>query len=56
MAPHRNSRGMYFEMPIWQIVMHVVNHGNYHRGQVSRLMREAGFTPPSTDLIIFYRL
>lgn len=54
-APHRNSRGDLFEMPVWQIVMHVANHGAHHRGQVVKQMRDAGFTPPPTDLIVFYR-
>ena len=55
MAPHRNSRGERFEMPVWQIVMHVANHGTHHRGQVIKQMRDAGHTPPPTDLILFYR-
>jgi uncharacterized damage-inducible protein DinB len=42
-------------MPTWQIVMHVVNHGSYHRGQVATLLRQSGLTPPATDLILFYR-
>jgi uncharacterized damage-inducible protein DinB len=55
MVPHRDSRGNSHELPAWQIVMHVVNHGSYHRGQATRLMREAGITPPATDLVIYYR-
>jgi uncharacterized damage-inducible protein DinB len=55
MAPHRTSLGERIEMPIWQIAMHVVNHGSHHRGQVSMQMRQAGHAPPPTDLIIFYR-
>ena len=54
-VPHEDSRGNGYEMPAWQIVMHVVNHGSYHRGQVTLLMRKAGLIPPPTDLIAFYR-
>jgi uncharacterized damage-inducible protein DinB len=40
----------------WRLVQHVVNHGSYHRGQVTTLLRQAGVAPPkSTDLITFYR-
>ncbi len=40
----------------WQIVQHVVNHGTYHRGQVTTMMRQLGAQPPqATDLIAFYR-
>jgi uncharacterized damage-inducible protein DinB len=38
------------------MVQHVVNHGTYHRGQVTTLLRQLGAAPPkSTDLITFYR-
>jgi uncharacterized damage-inducible protein DinB len=41
---------------LWQMLQHVVNHGSYHRGQVTTLLRQLGATPPkSTDLIGFYR-
>lgn len=39
-----------------QMVQHVVNHGTYHRGQVTTMLRQLGAAPPkSTDLIAFYR-
>ena len=39
-----------------QMLQHVVNHGTYHRGQVTTLLRQLGAAPPkSTDLITFYR-
>jgi uncharacterized damage-inducible protein DinB len=42
--------------PFWQMLQHVVNHGSYHRGQVTTLLRQLGAAPPkSLDLIAFYR-
>jgi uncharacterized damage-inducible protein DinB len=42
--------------PFWQMLVHVVNHGSYHRGQVTTLLRQLGVPPPkSTDMIAFYR-
>ena len=39
-----------------QMVQHVVNHGSYHRGQVTTLLRQLGAAPPaSTDFITFFR-
>lgn len=55
LIPHRNLQGEPFRMPVWQIVLHVVNHGSYHRGQIAAALRAAGFAPPDTDLIIWYR-
>jgi len=40
---------------VQDVFAHVVNHASYHRGQVIYLIRECGFTPPATDLIIFAR-
>jgi uncharacterized damage-inducible protein DinB len=42
--------------PFWQMLVHVVNHGSYHRGQVTTLMRQLGAHPPKpTDMIAFFR-
>ena len=42
--------------PVWQMVQHMVNHGSYHRGQVTTLLRQLGAAPAqSMDLIRFYR-
>jgi uncharacterized damage-inducible protein DinB len=41
--------------PLWQSMQHVVNHGTYHRGQVTTLLRQLGAQPISTDLMHFYR-
>ncbi len=39
-----------------QMVQHVVNHGTYHRGQVTTMLRQLGVAPAkSLDLITFYR-
>jgi uncharacterized damage-inducible protein DinB len=38
----------------WEIVLHVVNHGTHHRGQVSGFLRTLGHTPPQLDLIRYY--
>lgn len=39
----------------WQNLQHLVNHGTYHRGQITSMIRQLGGTPVSTDLIAFYR-
>jgi uncharacterized damage-inducible protein DinB len=38
------------------MVQHVVNHGSYHRGQLTTMFRQLGATPAkSMDLIGYYR-
>jgi uncharacterized damage-inducible protein DinB len=42
--------------PLWQMVVHVVNHATYHRGQATTLLRQLGAVPPkSTDMIAWFR-
>jgi uncharacterized damage-inducible protein DinB len=38
----------------WQMFQHVVNHGTYHRGQVTMMLKLLGAKPVGTDLIVFY--
>jgi len=38
-----------------QMFRHLINHSSYHRGQIVTFLRQLGATPPSTDLILFYR-
>ena len=52
---YKDLKGNPYETPLWQIVLHVVNHGTHHRGQVSGFLRALGHTPPPVDLIAYYR-
>jgi len=52
---YQNLKGDSFQTPIWQVVLHVVNHGTHHRGQVAGFLRSMGHTPPVLDLIAYYR-
>ncbi|MGA3314924.1 MAG: DinB family protein [Candidatus Korobacteraceae bacterium] len=52
---YKSAKGDAFVTPIWQIVLHVVNHGTHHRGQASGFMRAMGHIPPSLELTAFYR-
>jgi uncharacterized damage-inducible protein DinB len=52
---YTDARGNPHRTPQWQIVLHVVNHGTHHRGQVSGFLRAMGKTPPPLDLMAFYR-
>jgi uncharacterized damage-inducible protein DinB len=44
-----------YKNPLWQSMQHVVNHGTYHRGQVTTMLRQHGAQPILTDLMHFYR-
>ena len=46
-----NSKGESWTSRVDDILLHVITHSAYHRGQVARDMRAAGLTPAYTDFI-----
>ena len=44
-----------YSNPLWQSMQHLVNHGTYHRGQVTTMLRQLDAKPILTDLMHFYR-
>ena len=48
---YKNSKGESWSNSIRDILMHVVMHSAYHRGQIATAMRAAGHTPAYTDFI-----
>jgi len=52
---YQDMRGNPWRQPLGQLVLHVVNHGTHHRGQVSGFLRAMGHVPPKLDLVTYYR-
>jgi uncharacterized damage-inducible protein DinB len=52
---YKNSVGLAFESTIEDMLLHVVLHGCYHRGQVALVVRGAGAEPAPTDYIAWVR-
>lgn len=48
---YKNSRGEPWSSREDDIMLHVVTHSAYHRGQIAADMRAAGITPAYTDYI-----
>jgi uncharacterized damage-inducible protein DinB len=53
---YRSTEGKQYSNVLSDMLLHVVNHSSYHRGQIATLLRQAGAVPKSTDLILFTRL
>ena len=53
---YRLLSGQPGKSPFGGMVQHVVNHGTYHRGQITTMFRQMGLAAPkSTDFITFIR-
>ena len=48
---YKNSKGQPWTSSIQDILMHVVMHSAYHRGQIATDMRDSGHEPAYTDFI-----
>lgn len=55
LVSYRNSAGLTFSNSIADILLHVMLHGQYHRGKVNLLLRQGGLVPVPTDYIAFVR-
>jgi uncharacterized damage-inducible protein DinB len=52
---YTNSAGQAFTTSISDILLHVVLHGQYHRGKVNILLRHAELSPVPVDFIAYAR-
>ncbi len=52
---YRNLKGNEYKTPIQDVLMHLVLHSAYHRGQIAAAVREAGGKPAPTDYVVFVR-
>ncbi len=48
---YTNFAGHNFTYSLGSMMQHLVNHGTYHRGQVTNMLRTLGAKPRSTDLL-----
>jgi len=46
-----NSKGETWSSQVDDVLLHVITHSAYHRGQIASDMRAAGLTPAYTDFI-----
>jgi uncharacterized damage-inducible protein DinB len=51
-----NSKKEFFKQPVYEMLLHLVNHQTYHRGQVVTMLRQNKIDKiPATDFIKFSR-
>lgn len=53
---YTTSAGDYYETCVSDILLHIFNHGTYHRGQIAKEMKLYNINPINTDYIQFLRL
>ena len=54
---YADLKGNTHRQPIWQMIMHCLNHSTQHRGQLITQMRQLGLDDiPANDLVVYQRL
>jgi uncharacterized damage-inducible protein DinB len=48
---YRNTKGEFWTNSVSDILLHVITHSHYHRGQIAASVRAAGGSPAYTDYI-----
>ena len=53
---YRNTKKELFKQPVFEVIIHMVNHGTYHRGQIVTMLRQLNISKiPGTDFVLFRR-
>ena len=52
---YQNSKGVEYQTPVHEVLMHVITHNHYHRGQIAQATRQHGGEPVNTDYITYTR-
>jgi uncharacterized damage-inducible protein DinB len=46
-----STRGQTWTYTLWRMILHLLHHQSYHRGQVTALLRQLGAQPPKVDFL-----
>jgi uncharacterized damage-inducible protein DinB len=53
---YQNTKREKFKQPVYQVLLHIMNHGTYHRGQLVNMLRQLSHQKiPATDFIVWSR-
>src|SRR5690606_13707695 len=53
---YKQLSGAAYASRLLDLLLHVVNHSSYHRGQLVTMLRQVGAQPVATDYVVFTRL
>ncbi|AHM61485.1 DinB family protein [Flammeovirgaceae bacterium 311] len=52
---YQNTKGETFSTRLDDIIMHMINHGSHHRGQIASMLQQEKVQVPASDYIVYVR-
>jgi uncharacterized damage-inducible protein DinB len=52
---YTSTRGEKYTYPLGQLVLHLANHSNHHRGELAAMLAILNVQHPEDDMIFYYR-
>lgn len=52
---YRTGAGALWRSQVSDVLLHILGHGNHHRGQIAMIVKAAGGSPAMTDYIFYTR-
>ncbi len=52
---YRSTKGKEYVNPLWQILLHLLNHGTQHRAEAAAELTRLGCSPGDIDFMIYLR-
>jgi uncharacterized damage-inducible protein DinB len=52
---YKNTQGVPYQNVLWNILLHMLNHGTQHRAEAAMMLTGFGHSPGDVDMILYFR-